>query len=331
MQFNWLKRREFLTLLGGAVAWPLAARAQQAAMPVVGFLRNSTREGSKLLVASFRQGLREAGYVEGQNILVEYRFSENRFDQMPLLAADLVHRQCAVIIAGGAAAALATKAVTRTIPILFSTGDDPINIGLVESLARPGGNVTGIFYFSGGDLESKQLELLRELAPKTGVIGVLVHPLNPETKFQLPRAEAAARALGLQIVALNASSERDFEKAFAALSREQFPALLIAGDALFTGEINRLAALTVERGIPATYFSREFAAAGGLMSYGPSITDSFRELGAYTRKILTGAKPADLPVLQATKFELVFNLKTAKALGINIPFHLQQLADEIIE
>jgi putative ABC transport system substrate-binding protein len=249
MQSGRLKRREFITLICGVASWPLAARGQQAATPVIGFLRNSTHEGSKLLVTSFRQGLREAGYVEGQNIVVEYRFSENRFDQMPMLAADLVHRQCALIVAGGAAAALASKAATKTIPILFSTGDDPINIGLVESLARPGGNVTGIFYFASGDLESKQLELLRELAPKTSLVGVLVHPLNPETKFQLPRAEVAARALGLRIIALNASSERDFDKAFAALSREQSPALLIAGDALFTGEMNRLAALTVERGI----------------------------------------------------------------------------------
>jgi putative ABC transport system substrate-binding protein len=327
-----MRRREFIkAIVGLPSACPFAVRAQQPATPVIGFLRNSTREGSALLLSSLHQGLQEAGYVEGQNIVIEYRFSDNRFDRMPVLAADLVRRQCAVIIAGGAAAALAAKAVTTTIPILFSTGDDPINIGLVESLARPGGNVTGIFYFSGGDLESKQLEFLREVSPKTGVVGVLVHPLNPETKFQVPRAEMAARALGLQILILNASSENDFDTAFAALSREQSPALLIAGDALFTGEINRLAALTVQRGIPATYFSREFAAAGGLMSYGPSITDSFRELGAYTKKILNGAKPADLPVLQAAKFELVINLKTAKALGLNVPFQLQQLADEVIE
>jgi putative ABC transport system substrate-binding protein len=192
-----MRRRDVITLIGGAAAWPLTTRAQQPTMPVLGFLRNSTREGSKLLLSSLRQGLQEAGYIEGQNILIEYRFSENRFDRMPQLAADLVRRQCAVIIAGGAAAALAAKAVTATIPILFSTGDDPINTGLVESLARPGRNVTGIFYFSDGDLESKQLELLREIAPKTSVVGVLVHPLNPETKFQVPRAEIAARSMGL--------------------------------------------------------------------------------------------------------------------------------------
>jgi putative ABC transport system substrate-binding protein len=326
-----MKRRELIALLGGAAAWPLAARAQQPTMPVIGFLRHSTREGSTLLLSSLRQGLREAGYVEGQNILIEYRFSENRFDRMPVLVADLVHRHCAVIIAGGSAAALAAKAVTATIPIVFSTGDDPINIGLVESLARPGGNVTGIFHYAGGDLESKHLELLREVAPKTGVVGVLINPVNPETKFQVPRAEIAARALGLQLLILKASSETDFDAVFEALSRQQSAALLITGDSLFTGEVNRLAALTAQRGIPTIYFSREFAAAGGLMSYGPSITEAYRELGAYTRKILNGAKPAELPVLQPTKFELVINLKTAKTLGIDVPWFLQQRADEVIE
>ena len=306
-------------------------RAQQPTMPVVGFLRHSTREGSTLLLSSFRQGLREAGYVEGQNILIEYRFSENRSDRMPVLVADLVRRQCAVIIAGGSAAAITAKASTATIPIIFSTGDDPINIGLVESLARPGGNVTGIFYYAGGDLESKHLELLREVAPKTGVVGVLINPVNPETNFQVPRAEIAARALGLQLLILKASSETEFDTVFAALSQQQDAALLITGDSVFTGEVNRLSALTAQRRIPAIYFSREFPAAGGLMSYGPSITEAYRELGAYTKKILNGAKPAELPVVQPTKFELVFNLKTAKTLGLEFSPQFQQLADEVIE
>jgi putative ABC transport system substrate-binding protein len=327
-----IRRREFIVALGAiAAARPLAARAQQTAMPVVGFLRNSTLEGSTRLVSSFRGGLREAGYVEGQNLLVEYRFSDDRFDRMPALAADLVRRQCAVIIAGGNAAALAAKAATATIPIVFVTGDDPINIGLVESLARPGGNVTGIFFYAGGDLESKHLELLREAAPKTAILGVLVNPVSAEAKFQVKRAEIAARALGLQILILNASSENDFDTVFATLSRQQAAALVIAGDALFTGEVKRLAALTAQQVIPAIYFQREFAAAGGLMSYGPSITDAYREASGYIRKILNGAKPAELPVLQPTKFELVINLRTAKALGIDVPWSLQQRADEVIE
>jgi putative ABC transport system substrate-binding protein len=250
---------------------------------------------------------------------------------MPALAADLVRRQCAVIIAGGNAAALAAKAATATIPIVFVTGDDPINIGLVESLARPGGNVTGIFFYAGGDLESKHMELLREAAPKTAILGVLVNPVSAEAKFQVKRAEIAARALGLQILILNASSENDFDTVFATLSRQQAAALLIAGDALFTGEVKRLVALTAQQGIPAIYFQREFAAAGGLMSYGPSITDAYREASGYIRKILNGAKPAELPVLQPTKFELVINLRTAKALGIDVPWSLQQRADEVIE
>ncbi len=264
-------------------------------------------------------------------MLVEYRFSENRFDRMPALAADLVRRQCAVIIAGGNAAALAAKAATTAIPIVFVTGDDPINIGLVESLARPGGNVTGIFIYASGDLESKHLELLREVAPKTAVLGVLVNPVSAEAKFQVTRAEMAARALGLQTLILNASSENDFDMVFATLSQQQAAALLIAGDALFTGEVNRLVALTGKQGVPAIYFQREFAVAGGLMSYGPSLTEAYREAGTYIRKILNGAKAAELPVLQPTKFELVINLKTAKAIGLDVPWFLQQRVDEVIE
>jgi putative ABC transport system substrate-binding protein len=327
-----LSRREFITLLGGAaIASPVAARAQQLAMPVVGFLRNSSLDGSVHLLSALRRGLNDGGHIEGQNLLVEYRWSDNQLDRLPALAADLVRRQCAVIVAGGNAAALAAKAATATIPIVFATGEDPINIGLVPSLNRPEGNVTGIFFYSGTDLQSKQLELLREVVPNTRVIGVLVNPKSPQAEFQATNAQEAARALGLSTSILNVTSENDFDRAFATLAQQQVGALLITGDALFTGQVERLIALSARHRIPAIQGLREFAAAGALMTYGASITDAYHEVGVYTSKILKGTKPAELPIMQPTKYELVINLKTAKALGLEIPPTLLTRADEVIE
>jgi len=324
-------RRELLVALGGAAAWPLAAHAQQAAMPVIGFLRNSSPDASTNLLAALRRGLNEASYIEGQNLAIEYRWSDDRSDRLGALAADLVRRQCALIVAAGNAAALAAKAATPTIPIVFATGDDPIQVGLVASLNRPGGNVTGIFFNTGADLESKQLELLREALPNAAIIGVLVHSKSPQAEFQAKNAQAAAQALGMSALILNISSENDFEAALASLAQQRADALLITGDAFFTGHVGRLAALTIRQGIAAVHGLREFAAAGGLMSYGASITEAYRQAGVYAGKILKGTKPADLPIMQPTRFELVLNLKTAKTLGLDVPWFLQQRADEVIE
>jgi putative ABC transport system substrate-binding protein len=327
-----LRRREFISLLGGAAAaWQFAARAQQPAMPVIGFLRGSSPDGSANLLSALRRGLNEGGYIEGQNLLIEYRWSENRFDRLPELAADLVRRQCALIVAAGNAAALAAKAATPTIPIVFATGDDPIHIGLVTSLNRPGGNLTGIFFNNGADVESKQVGLLREVLSNAVVMGVLVNPKGPQAGFQARNAQVAAQALGMSALILNASSEADFDMIFATLAQQRAAALLIAGDAFFTDRLDRLAALTARRGIPSIHGLREFAASGGLMSYGASITDAYRQAGIYTGKVLKGARPADLPIQQPTKYELVLNLKTAKALGLTFPPGVLAIADEVIE
>jgi putative ABC transport system substrate-binding protein len=307
------------------------AGAQQSAMPVIGFLRSTSADASAELVVVLRRGLTEAGYVEGQNIAIEYRWAENREGRLPTLAADLVRRQCAVIIAGGGPAAHAAKAATATIPIVFATGDDPVKVGLVARLNRPGGNITGISFFNSADLESKQLELLREMAPKAGVIGVLVHPTEASAESQERNARVAARALGLQILTLNAGSERDFDAVFAAFAQRGAGALLFTGSALFTGQRDRLVALAARHRIPTMYVLREFVTAGGLMSYGTSITDAYRLAGVYAGRILKGEKSADLPVVLPTKYELVINLKTAKALGLQIPDRLLALADQVIE
>jgi putative ABC transport system substrate-binding protein len=325
-----MKRREFISLLGGAAAWPLAARAQQQAMPVIGFLRNTLQEDSSYLVTALRQGLKEAGYVEGQNIAVEYRWAENQSDRIPALAADLVRRQCAVIIAGGNAPTFAVKAATSSVPIVFVTGEDPVNTGLVASINRPTGNATGVTFY-GGALVAKQMEVLREVVPKATEIGMLVNPTSPAAGEQNRNAQVAASVLGLKIHILNASNERDIEAAFATFAQQRVEALIFGGDALFTGQRDRLVTLAARHAMPAVYNLREFVAAGGLVSYGASSAEAYRQAGLYAGRILKGEKPGDLPVILPSKFELVVNLKTAKALGLELPWFLQQRADEVIE
>ena len=290
----------------------------------------ATRQPTRL-VAALHNGLKEADFVEGQNVEIEYRWTDGQSDRLRAMAADLVRRRSAVIIGGGYAAALAAKAATATIPIVFATGDDPIQQGLVTSLSRPTGNVTGIFFHSGAILVSKQLELLREALPKAVVIGMLINPISTAAELQIRDAQAAARALGQQLHILHAESERDFDRAFATLAQKRASALVIAGNALFFGHRNRLVELGARHAMPLVCDVREYVAAGGLMSYGASITNAYRQTGIYAGRILKGAKPADLPVEQPTKFELVINLKTAKALGLDLPPMLLARADEVIE
>ena len=326
-----IRRREFVVTLGGAVAaWPFAARGQQAAMPVIGFVRNTSPDGAAPLLAALRRGLSEVGYAEGQNVAVEYRWAENNYDRLPALAADLVRRQAAVIIAAGNAAALAAKAATTTIPIVFATGDDPIRLGLVASLSRPAGNVTGVS-FLGGTLVAKRLELLRELVPNVATVAHLMNPTGPTAAPEVEEARIAARSLGQQIQVLQASNESEIEVAFTTMARLRIGALNVGGDALFVDRRAQIVALAAHHSLPTSYFDRECVAAGGLMSYGTSQADAYRLAGVYAGRILKGEKPADLPVLLPTKFELVINMKTAKALGIEVPNSMQLLADEVIE
>jgi ABC-type uncharacterized transport system substrate-binding protein len=325
-----MKRREFISLLGGAASWPLAARAQQPAMPVIGFLRSTSVERAAHLVAAFRQGLKESGYIEGHNVAIEYRSAEGQYDRLPALAEDLVRRQVAVIVAtGGNAPALAAKATTSTIPILF-TGTDPITAGLVASLNRPGGNVTGVDVLT-SETGSKRLGLLRELVPKGATIAVLINPKSPGVEGHLPDVQSAARSLGLQIRALNVSDEGEIDAAFGTMARERPDALLINPDPFLSSRREQIVTLANHYKLPALGEWREFAEAGGLMSYGPSHTEPYRLIGIYTGRILKGAKPAELPVIQSTKFELVINLRTAKALGLTIPNTILIAADEMIE
>lgn len=327
-----MKRRKFIALIGGAaVTWQLPVHAQQSAMPVVGFLGATTPKLYAHVVTAFRQGLKETGYVEGENVAIEYRWAQDELDRLPALAAELVGLRVAVIAASSTPAAFAAKRATTTIPVVFEVGFDPVEIGLVASLNRPGSNVTGITN-SGVEVAAKQLELLHELVPTAARIALLVNPSNPMLTERLLRdTQATATKLGLQLDILNARAERDLDGVFATLSQRRADALVIGADALFIEQARQLAALTIRQAIPASFHIREFVAAGGLMSYGGSITDAHRLTGIYVGRILKGEKPADLPVQQSTKVDLLINLKTAKALGLTVPLPLIGRADEVIE
>jgi putative ABC transport system substrate-binding protein len=327
-----MQRREFITLLGGAAAWPFSARAQQPTVPVIGWLAAETREAQDLdfRVVAFRQSLKEAGYIEGQNLTIEYRWAEGQHDHLPALAADLVRRQVTVIATPGNAAALAAKTATSTIPILFQLASDPVQLGLVASLNRPGGNVTGVTSLN-LEVGPKNLEHMHELVPNAVVIGMLVNPNNPDAEIQSRDAQAAARKLGVELHTVPARTESDFDAVFASLVKLRAGALVVGPDTFFTMQSRQLGALTRHRAVPAIAPYREFAMAGGLMSYGTNITDMYRQLGVYTSRILKGEKPADLPVQQAVKLELVINLKTAKALGLDVPMSMLMRVDEVIE
>jgi putative tryptophan/tyrosine transport system substrate-binding protein len=327
-----VKRREFISLLGGAaMAWPLAARAQQAGTPIVGFVISRSAEAAVRHAAAFRKGLNETGTVEGQNVMVEYHWLEGQYDRLPSLMADFVRRRVAVIATSFTAGALAAKAATTTIPIVFGVAEDPVKLGLVAGLARPGGNATGINFFV-GEVVAKRLGLLHQLVPKAVRVAVLVNPANaPTAETMLREIPEAARVLGLQIQVLNASTSREIEVAFATLVRDRADALLVAPDGLFSSRRVQLATLAASHRIPAAYSNRDYAEVGGLTSYGIDLLDMYRQVGVYTGQILKGAKPTDLPVVQSTRFEFVINLSTAKAIGIEVPPSLLATADEVIE
>ena len=331
MRFDHLKRRKVIALLGGAATWSLAARALQAPnRPIIGFLNSGLPGGYAPFAAAFRQGLAEAGFVEGQNVVIEYRWAEGQYDRLPMMAADLIRRQVTVIAGTSTPAALAAKAVTSAIPIVFTAALDPVAAGLVVSLSRPGGNATGVSNYL-SDLGAKRLELLHEVVPKATVIGMLLNPNYPDAEVQRKDAAEAAHKLGQELHVVNASTESDFNRAFANLVHLTAGGLLVGTDTFFLSRREQLVLLAARHAIPAMYFLREFASAGGLMSYAANLHDGYRQAGIYTGRILNGAKPADLPVVQPTKFDLVVNINTAKVLGLEIPARLLALADEVIE
>jgi putative ABC transport system substrate-binding protein len=326
-----MKRREFIAFAGGAAAWPLVARAQQPAMPVIGFIRDGSAEGNARYVAGFRKGLSETGYVEGQKLTVEYHWLEGKYDRLPQLLADLIRRQVAVIATLGYVPTQAAKAATVTVPIVFDVGEDPVELGLVASLAKPGGNVTGVNLLA-LEVVAKRLRILHDLLPNAVRVAVLVNPGSASiTKTTVREVQKAAPTMGLQTQIINATTVGEIDEAFATLERERPDALFVSPDALFTSRRVQLVTLATRDRIPATYGNRDYVEVGGLMSYGPDFTDMFRQVGVYTGSILKGAKPADLPVLQSNKFELVINLTTAKALGLTIPAGVISIADEVIE
>ena len=320
-----MKRREFITLLGGAAAWPMAARAQQAAKPVIGFLGSTTPSATALNVDGFHQGLMENGYLVGQNVTIDFRWADGQYDRLPALAADLVSQKVTVIFGGGPPAAMAAKAATTTIPVVFTSGADPVRSGLVASLSRPGGNVTGVSILL-REMQAKRLELLRELVPSASVVGLLAHSRSSNEDI-----EAAARSMGLQLYTAHAATEDALDTAFASFSAHRVAAVLVGADPAFSGWRNRIFALAANTSLPAVYEIRRYVTDGGLMSYGASVPDAYRQAGAYVARIIRGEKPADLPVMQPTKFELVINLKTAKALALTVPPTLLARADEVIE
>jgi putative ABC transport system substrate-binding protein len=331
MQFGQLKRREFITLLGSAAAWPLAARAQQAAMTVIGYMSSQSPASRVDLLLGFRQGLREAGFVEGENLAVEYRWAEGRTERLPALAADLVHRRVAVIAASGGPASLVAAKATMTIPIVFAVPEDPVQLGLVKSLARPGGNMTGVNFFS-AELAAKRFELLRELVPAIRRVAVLINPAETAiAASNLRNVETAADVLGLQIQVLNASTSRDIDAAFEAIARARPDALFISSGPFFANRRVQLAHLATHHRIPAVHSSSLYPEVGGLMSYSADVADAHRQAGVYVGRILKGAAPADLPVVQSTKFELIINAHAARLLGLEVPATLLARADEVIE
>ena len=325
-----IRRREFIATLGGAAAWPVAARAQQPTMPVIGFLNSETSTGYAPMAAAFRQGLSEMGFVEGRNVTIEYRWAEGHSDRLATLAADLLRRQVALIATAGVSSSLAAKSATTTTPIVFSVAIDPVAGGLVASLGRPGGNVTGVANL-GVELVQKQVEMLHEVLPTAVTITGLVNPTFAGSETESKDLQAAARKLALGMHILHASTEQDLATAFSTMVRLGAAALVVSVDSFLFSQRDQIAALAIRHKMPAIYYVREFAAAGGLMSYGPSVIEGYRQVGIYAGRILKGEKPADLPVVQPSKFELVINLKTAKALGIDVPWFLQQRADEVIE
>ena len=326
-----MRRREFIAYIGGAAAWPLAARAQQPGMPVVGFLNPGLPEPSSFLVVAFREGLEKEGYVEGQNVTVEYRWASGHYNELQTLASDLVRRHVVAIAAtGGSISAQAAKAATATIPIVFNVGEDPIKLGLVASFNRPGGNITGVNTLSPA-LESKRLGLLRELVPQAAIVAVLLNPSNPDADLQRRDIQAAATAIGQDLRTFDVGNESDIETAFAALVRQRADALLVGSDVFLTNRREQIVALAARYAVPTIYSFRSFAESGGLMSYSTNLVEVYRQVGFYVGRILKGEKPANLPIVQPTKFELVINLKTAKALGIKISDNLLSLADQVIE